>query len=35
MTNFRSTRDHTNPHLEHVTGHPTKHFTGTIFAERF
>lgn len=35
MTNFRTTWDHTNLHLEHVTGNPAKHFTGAIFAERF
>lgn len=35
LNNFRSTWDHTNLHLEHVTGNPAKHFTGAIFAERF
>lgn len=35
LTNFRTTWDHTNLHLEHVTGNPAKHFTGAIFAERF
>lgn len=35
MTNFRSSWDHTNLHLEHVTGNPSKHFTGAVFAERF
>lgn len=28
MTNFRTSWDHTNLHLEHVTGNPSKHFTG-------
>lgn len=32
LNNFRSTWDHTNLHLEHVTGNPSKHFTGAIFA---
>ena len=35
LNNFRSTWDHTNLHLENVTGNPAKHFTGAIFAERF
>lgn len=35
LNNFRSTWDHTNLHLEHVTGNPAKYFTGAIFAERF